>query len=139
MLRPSDHNRGLTLIEVLVVIVIISLIGGFLAPNLFKHIGKAKKDLVLPKMAVVEEAIYRFQMDCKQFPATLEDLITDPGDLEGWTTAYLKPSQINDPWGNPFVYVAEGVANPGSFDLISLGADGQEGGEGENADVVNNE
>jgi general secretion pathway protein G len=139
MVRKDRKRQAFTLVELLVVIVIISLIGGFLAPNLFKHIGKAKKDLVLPKMAVVEEAIYRFQMDCKQFPATLEDLITDPGDLEGWTTAYLKPSQINDPWGNPFVYVAEGVANPGSFDLISLGADGQEGGEGENADVVNNE
>jgi len=139
MTRKDMKRKAFTLVELLVVIVIISLVGGFLAPNLFKYIGKAKSDLVIPKMKVVEEAVYRFQMDCQQFPTALMDLLEDPGDLEGWTTPYLKPSQIKDPWGNEFVYVAEGVANPGSFDLISLGADGQEGGEGENADVVNDE
>ena len=139
MNRKDMKRTAFTLVELLVVIVIISLVGGFLAPNLFKYIGKAKGDLVTSKMAVVEEAVYRFQMDCGQFPNALTDLIEDPGDLEGWTSAYLKPKQINDPWGNELIYVAEGEANPGSFDLISLGADGQEGGEDENADVVNNE
>jgi general secretion pathway protein G len=139
MKRKDMKRKAFTLVELLVVIVIISLVGGFLAPNLFKYIGKAKSDLVIPKMKVVEEAVYRYQMDCQQFPTTLEDLLTDPGDLEGWTSAYLKPSQIKDPWGNEFEYVPEGVVNPGSFDLISLGADGQAGGEGENEDVVNDE
>ena len=139
MTSKNRKRKGFTLVELLVVIVIISLVGGFLAPNLFKYVGKAKSDLVRSKMAVVEEAIYRFQMDCGQFPNELVDLIEDPGELEGWTAAYLKPNQIKDPWGNDFVYVAEGEANPGSFDLISLGADGQAGGEGENADVVNDE
>ena len=138
MVRKDRKRKAFTLVELLVVIVIISLVGGFLAPNLFKYIGKAKSDLVRSKMAVVEEAVYRFQMDHGQFPTALVDLIEDPGDLEGWA-AYLKPTQINDPWGNEFIYVAEGEANPGSFDLISLGADGEEDGEGENADVVNNE
>jgi general secretion pathway protein G len=139
MVRKKMKRSGFTLVELLVVIVIISLVGGFLAPNLFKYIGKAKGDLVTSKMAVVEEAVYRFQMDCGQFPNTLTDLVEDPGDVEGWGSAFLKRKQINDPWGNEFVYVAEGEANPGSFDLISLGADGQEGGEGENADVVNDQ
>lgn len=139
MTRKDRQRKAFTLVELLVVIVIISLIGGFLAPNLFKHIGKAKKDLVRSKMAVVEEAINRYYLDCQQFPNALEDLVTNPGDVEGWTSAYLKSGQLNDPWGNQFVYVPEGVANPGSFDLISLGADGSEGGEGENEDVVNNE
>lgn len=139
MRRKHVKRKAFTLVELLVVIVIISLVGGFLAPNLFKYIGKAKSDLVRSKMAVVEEAVYRFQMDCGQFPNALQDLLVDPGDVEGWTSAYLKPKQINDPWGNEFIYVPEGEANPGSFDLMSLGADGQQGGEGENADVVNNE
>jgi general secretion pathway protein G len=139
MTRKDMKRSAFTLVELLVVIVIISLVGGFLAPNLFKYIGKAKSDIVTSKMAVVEEAVYRFQMDCGQFPDTLTDLVVDPGTLAGWTSAYLKPKQINDPWGNEFIYVAEGQANPGSFDLISFGADGEEGGEGENVDVVNNE
>ena len=139
MERRDMKRKAFTLVELLVVIVIISLVGGFLAPNLFKYIGQSKSNLVIPKMKVVEEAVYRFQMDCQQFPTALIDLLEDPGDLEGWTTPYLKASQIKDPWGNEFMYMAEGVANPGSFDLISLGADGQEGGEGDNEDVVNDE
>ena len=81
----------------------------------------------------------RFYVDFQRFPEDsegLEILVEDPGDLEGWTR-YLKPKQILDPWEHPFIYVAEGTVNPGSFDLISLGADGQEGGEGDNEDVVN--
>ena len=139
MTRKDRKRQAFTLVELLVVIVILALLGGFLAPNLFKYIGKSKKDLVRSKMAVVEEAINRYYLDCQQFPNELEDLVKNPGDVEGWTSAYLKPSQLNDPWGNQFVYLAEGVSNPGSFDLISLGADGEEGGEGENEDVVNDE
>ncbi len=56
---------------------------------------------------------------------------------EKWNGPYLKKSQLLDPWGNPYIYMREGQVNPGSFDLISYGADGQQGGEGENADIVN--
>jgi general secretion pathway protein G len=65
-------------------------------------------------------------------------LLIAPADMEGkWNGPYLKKSQLLDPWGNEYRYLAEGQANVGSFDLICLGADGQEGGEGENADIVN--
>ncbi len=82
-MNRKDMNRSaFTLVELLVVIVIISLVGGFLAPNLFKYIGKAKSDIVASKMAVVEEAVYRFQMDCGEFPESLTDLVVDPGTLD---------------------------------------------------------
>jgi len=65
-------------------------------------------------------------------------LIVPPADLEEkWNGRYLKPSQLVDPWDNPYIYVAEGEINPGSYDLISLGADGVDGGEGDNTDIYN--
>ena len=133
-------RRGFTLVELLVVIVILSMLAAFVVPNVFKHIGRAKKDLVKPRMALVEDALNRFAMDCKRYPDSSEglDVLADNvGDIEGWNGPYLKKSQLVDPWDHPFIYIAEGQVNPGSFDLMSLGADGEQGGEGENADVVN--
>ncbi|MHC4186544.1 MAG: type II secretion system protein GspG, partial [Planctomycetota bacterium] len=59
------------------------------------------------------------------------------GRGEKWNGPYLKESQLEDPWGNRYIYVAEGEMNPGSFDLVSLGADGEQGGEGDNEDIYN--
>jgi general secretion pathway protein G len=144
-MRMKSRKRkrtGFTLIELMVVIVIISLLAGLVAPNLWKRVGKAKRELAKPRMAVIESAVERFRVDCGRLPdeseGGLEALLVAPADLEGkWDGPYLKASQLLDPWGNPYLYVSQGQYNPGSFDLISYGADGQEGGEGENADIVN--
>ena len=96
-----------------------------------------------PRMAVIENALKHFELDCGRLPdeseGGLDALITARRpDLEGkWNGPYLKKSQLLDPWGNPYIYIREGQVNPGSFDLICYGADGQQGGEGENADIVN--
>ena len=126
----------------MVVILIISMLAGFVAPNVLKRMGKAKTDLAKPRMAIIENAIKSFEFDCGRLPdeseGGLEALLVAPADMEGkWNGPYLKKSQLLDPWGNEYVYVAEGQVNVGSFDLICYGADGQEGGEGENADIVN--
>jgi len=69
----------------------------------------------------------------------LDALLVAPAEVEEkWNGPYLKESQLLDPWGNPYIYISEGEYNPGSFDLVSYGADGQEGGEGDDADVFNN-
>ena len=140
MRQKTRIRRAFTLVELLVVIVIISMLGAFVVPNVIKYVGKAKKDLARPRMALVEDAINKFYMDCGRYPDDsegLEALLFNPGNLTGWNGPYLKPSQLVDPWGNPLFYISQGTINPGSFDLISFGADGQEGGEGENADVYN--
>jgi general secretion pathway protein G len=142
MKRIRRSRKGFTLIELLVVILIISMLAGFVAPNILKRLGKAKADLARPRMAIIESALQRFQLDCGRLPdeseGGLEALLVAPPDLEDkWNGAYLKPSQLVDPWGNEYVYISEGQYNPGSFDLISYGADGEEGGEGENRDIVN--
>ena len=140
--RVWDPKKGFTLIELMVVILIIAMLGTFVAPNVMSKLRRAKSDLAKPRMALIENALKNFELDCGRLPdeseGGLEALMTAPPELEGkWNGPYLKKSQLLDPWGNPYLYVREGQFNPGSFDLICYGADGQEGGEGENADIVN--
>ncbi len=141
-MKRNRRTKGFTLIELMVVILIISMLAGFVAPNVLKRMGKAKTDLAKPRMAIIENAIKSFEFDCGRLPdesqGGLEELLAAPADMEGkWNGPYIKKSQLLDPWGNEYIYVSEGQINIGSFDLICYGADGQEGGEGENADIVN--
>jgi len=143
MERKKQKRKAFTLVELLVVIVIISLLGAFVGPRMLKRLGKAKRDLAKPRLVLVEDALQRFAIDCGRLPDDsegLEALLIMPDDetLEGkWLEPYLKRSQLLDPWGHPIIYRAEGEINIGSYDLICLGADGEEGGEGDNADIFN--
>ena len=142
MRRNKRENKAFTLVELLVVIVILSMLAAFAAPKFFHYIGQSKWKLTKPSLAFVENAIERFAIDCQRYPDDsegLEVLLVMPDDIEEgmWTGPYLKASQLIDPWDNPIVYQAEGEVNPGSYDLISYGADGVEGGEGDNADQYN--
>jgi general secretion pathway protein G len=142
MKRKNRNRKGFTLVELLVVVLIIGMLAAFVAPRMFSGIGKTRADLTKAKMAIIENALARFYIDCGRYPEDaegLESLITPPADMEEgkWNGPYLKASDLVDLWDNPYIYVAEGEVNPGSFDLISLGGDGAEGGEGDNADIVN--
>lgn len=142
--EPKKMNRkrkAFTIIELLAVAMIIALLAVFVVPRAFRGLGKAKQDIARGKMAIVEQAIAQFQYDCGRLPTGsegLEALLTAPRDVEDkWAGPYLKQSEILDPWGRPYLYIEPGTINVGSYDLVSLGADGVEGGEGENADIVN--
>jgi general secretion pathway protein G len=135
-------KKGFTLVEILVVVVIITMIAGFVVPRMWKGLGKTKRDLAKSKMAIIEDSLGRFHLDCGRLPTQdegLQALLKAPAGTEGkWSGPYLKESQLLDPWGKEYIYVAEGEVNQGSFDLISYGADGVQGGEGDNEDIVNN-
>ena len=139
--RRSRGRRGFTVVELLVVILIISMLATLVAPRIFRGLGKAKRDIARAKMAILEEAIGRFYVDCGRYPYEEEGLavlLTAPDEMEEkWNGPYLKASEILDPWDNEYVYVERGQVNPGSFDLISYGADGEPDGEGDNEDVFN--
>ena len=142
MKRMRREQKGFTLVELLVVVLIIGMLATLLAPRMFQGLGEAKSKIARAKMARIEDALVRFQLDCGRLPdeseGGLDALLVAPPDLEEkWKMPYIKRSEFEDPWGNLYVDVSEGQYNPGSFDLISFGADGQEGGEGDNADSVN--
>ncbi len=142
MKRKNRKSKAFTLVELLVVVLIITMLAAFVAPKMFTGIGKTKADLTRAKMAIIENALARFYVECGRYPDDsegLEVLILPPADMEEgkWNGPYLKQSDLLDLWDNPYIYVAEGEYNPGSFDLISLGADGMDGGEGDNEDIVN--
>ena len=142
MERKNRKRKAFTLVELLVVVLIITMLAAFVAPRMFSGIGKTKADLTKAKMAIIENALARFYIDCGRYPDDsegLEVLVLPPSDMEDgkWNGPYLKRSDLLDLWDNPYIYVAEGEYNPGSFDLISLGADATDGGEGDNADIVN--
>ncbi len=141
MKRNKRKNKAFTLVEVLVVIVLLALIATIYVPKMFKGLGEQKRKLARTQIAYIESAIITFQLDCGRLPDEslgLEELITPPADLEEkWNGPYLKKSELYDPWENPYIYAEEGEINMGSFDLTSYGADGTEGGEGDDADIYN--
>ena len=138
-MKNKKRTKAFTLVEIMVVVLIIAMLATFLAPKVFKKFGKAKRSIALTGISLIESALESFAADCSRFPEDLEALRTAPAGMEEntWDGPYLKKSQLIDPWGNPYIYIKEGQINPGSYDVISYGADGQLGGENENADIYN--
>lgn len=140
-MNKRKQQKGFTLLEVLAVAAIIALLAVFVVPRAFKGLGKAKTDIARGKMGIIEGGISQFQYDCGRLPTNnegLDALLQAPVDLEEkWGGPYCKRSHLEDPWGNQFEYISEGMINMGSYDLICFGADGVEGGEGDNEDIYN--
>ena len=131
--------RRFTLIEIVVVVVIIILLASLAAPQVLKHLRTAKKATAQAQIDLLDQALTAYKIDVGTYPDTdegLQLLVENVNQNEKWDGPYLKPAAIPlDPWGNAYVYVCPG--EHGDFDLISYGADGAEGGEGENADITN--
>ena len=136
-------RTGFTLVELLVVVAIIVILAGtfIVASGLFKRPGQARNAVAVTKVAQLETLLAQFRLDTDRYPAEDEGLLAlveaPPGLEEQWTGPYCKERDILDPWGSEYIYEFPGTHNTDSFDLYTLGADGVEGGEGENEDVVN--
>jgi general secretion pathway protein G len=132
------HQRGFTLVELLVVLVILGLLAGLVGPTVLNQLGGAKSKTARVQIADLEQAAELFKLDVGRFPTSDEGLgalVNKPGSAQGWNGPYLKKSMPNDPWGNPYHYASPG--RQGAIDIYSYGADGVAGGEGENADIGN--
>jgi len=131
-------ERGMTLIEILIVVVIIGLLAGLVVPRMFGKVGTAKLKSAKAQIELFGTALDAFRLDVGRYPTIeegMKSLREKPSGEENWKGPYLPKEIPNDPWGKPYIYKSPG--EHGDYDLISLGADGAEGGEGENQDVVN--
>lgn len=137
MSRRTLRSRGFTLVELLIVMIILGLLAALVAPKLFQKVGSSKQKAAKAQIALIESALDAFRLDIGRYPTTeegLQALRKNPG-LPKWEGPYLSKDIPKDPWGNDYIYKYPGVH--GEYDLYSLGADGKEGGEGENADIGN--
>lgn len=135
-------RRGFTLIEILVVIVVIAVLASLVAPNVFKHVGEAKNVTTRSQIEMLGAALDAYRLDNGRYPTTAQGLAAlwqapaqDPRP-PNWKGPYLRKEVPIDPWGHPYVYLCPGEHNPSGYDLVSYGADGQPGGDGEAADVA---
>lgn len=136
MRKPK--RDGFTLIELLIVMVIIGLLAALVGPRMFGKTAKARQKAAKAQISLFETAIDTYRLDVGRFPTTdqgLEALRKKPDGAERWDGPYLPKEIPVDPWGRPYEYKSPG--DNGDYDIISYGADGSPGGEGEDADVVN--
>jgi general secretion pathway protein G len=135
--RHPAADRGFTLLELLVVMVIIGLLAGYVGPNYFAQIGKSEIKVARAQADALGKALDQLRLDTGHYPGMedgLEALVTRPANEPRWDGPYLKKSVPLDPWGNPYVFRSPG--EHGEYDLISYGKDGKPGGEGEAADIT---
>ena len=130
------RTGGFTLIELLVVLAILTLLAGLVGPRVLGQLGGAKSKTAAVQIADLEKSLELFKLDVGRFPSTeegLQALSAKPAAATGWNGPYIKGSVPNDPWGKPYKYATV----PAGIEIISLGADGTAGGDGENADLKN--
>ena len=141
-MKNRIDRSGFTLIEILVVIVVIAVLAGMVAPNVFKHVGEAKSVSARSQIEMLGAALDAYRLDSGRYPTTSQGLSalwqapTGDGQPLSWRGPYLRKEVPLDPWGRPYIYKAPGEQNPSGYDLLSYGADGQPGGEGDASDVV---
>jgi general secretion pathway protein G len=129
-------NLGFTLLELLVVIVIIGLLAGYVAPRYFSQVGRSEVQVARAQIESLEKALDQYRLDMRHYPSAeqgLDALVARPTNEPNWNGPYLKKGVPQDPWGRPYVYRVPG--QKGEFDLFSLGRDGRSGGSGEDADI----
>jgi general secretion pathway protein G len=136
--QRTNSIPGFTLIELLIVMVIIGLLAAFVVPKLIGRVGESKQTAAKAQIELISTAIDVYKLDTGKYPSQdtgLQSLNTKPGDVQNWKGPYMKKEKIpKDPWSADYIYKYPGTH--GDYDLISYGADGSEGGSGDDKDLV---
>ena len=129
----SRKNRGFTLIELLVVLAILAMLAGLVGPKVMEALGSSKSKAAKVQIEDLSAALDMYRLDLGNYPKELSALVES--NDSNWNGPYLKKKKLpKDPWGNDYVYRFPG--EHGDFDIVSYGADGQPGGEGDNRDIT---
>lgn len=138
-MQHKPQQRGFTLIELMIVLVILGLIAGIVGPQAMKYLGKGKMQSAKVQVENLSAALDMYRLEVGSYPTSadgLKALVVAPSSAHGWNGPYLKKGEVpKDPWNNEYQYKRPG-ADGHPFDLFSFGADGAAGGEGEDADIT---
>jgi general secretion pathway protein G len=129
-LEERRSEKGFSLIELIVVLVILGLLAAVVAPNVYNKLAKGKDQIAKIQIKELEGALQLFSFDVGRYPESaegLESLVRNPGNMDSWKGPYLAKALPADPWGRPYAYRCPGTHS--DFDLFSFGADGTEGNE----------
>ena len=127
-------QRGFTLVELLLVLVILALIAGLVLPGIIGKAESAKAKAASSQISRISMSVESFYLDTGNTPSSLDELVNEPSGVAGWNGPYIKSSLLKDPWGQEYKYRVPG--EHGDFDIWSFGADRQQGGEDNNADIT---
>ena len=129
------RQRGFSLIEIILVVVLIGGIVAFAATRILGGGDRARVNLARAQVQTMADKVSQFEMDTGTLPASLDQLVTQPGGAVGWLGPYARESELRDPWNTPLEYRAPGDGRP--YDIVSLGADRKSGGDSVDADIRN--
>lgn len=133
-IKRQYRQKGFTLVELLLVLVILGLIAGIAVPKIIGTAETAKIKSASSQISRLSMGVETFYLDTGNVPDSLTDLVDEPSNVNGWNGPYVKRSILKDPWGEEYVFESPG--NHGDFDIYSYGPDKRQGGEGKNADIT---
>jgi general secretion pathway protein G len=131
----TRRERGFTILEIVIVFILLAGIMAFVGPKIFEQMGRAKSNEAKIRIQQLAGQIEMYKLEVGKYPDSLQSLVKQPAGVDRWNGPYAKDADLKDAWGNDYRYNIPGQGK--AFDLISLGADGKDGGEGENRDVSN--
>jgi general secretion pathway protein G len=130
----SRRQRGFTILEIVIVFILLAGIMAFVGPKIFEQMNRAKSQEARVRLLNLVGQIEMYKLEVGKYPDNLGALVRNPGS-DKWNGPYVKEPDLKDAWGNDYRYTLPGQGK--AYDLLSLGADGRDGGEGENKDISN--
>jgi general secretion pathway protein G len=132
---PRHRQRGFTILEIVIVFILLAGIMAFVGPKIFEQLGRAKSQEARIRIQQLAGQIEMYKLEVGRYPENLQALVKQPGGVDRWNGPYAKDPALKDAWGNDYRFTVPGQGK--AFDLVSLGADGKDGGDGENRDISN--
>ena len=129
------RSRGFTILEIVIVFILLAGIMAFVGPKIFEQMGRAKSQEARIRIQQLAGQVEMYKLEVGKLPENLQALLKQPGGVDRWNGPYVKETDLKDAWGNDYRYTVPGQGR--AYDLVSLGADGKDGGEGENRDITN--